>query len=490
MQDNQENSENSEKQIETPKKGGIDMTVGNPLKLIIKFSIPLLIGNVVQQFYLLTDTIIVGNFAQNSDDCIAGVGVAAPVMFFMTALFFGIGQGATIIISQFFGANDKESIKKAVDTIYVFLFLAAIPLTIIGLIISPYILKSINAEGEILKHASTYLSITFLGLLPSFGFNINSGILQGIGNSKISLLFLGVASSVNVVLDIIFVSVFKWDVAGVAIATVIAQVVSFIFGIYHINRRDYGFKITFNIKNLQFDPKLLKNIVKLGLPGGIQNMMFSVGFMFLHNLVNTINAIYPGFTTGFTSAQRVDSFAFLPIMSFSAAVTAYVGQNIGAGRLDRVKSGVRTTCLLGIGSSILICLIVLPLSSNLIRLFSRTESVITFGQGYLFRMMPFIWILAIHFIISNTLRGAGETIVPLIGSFIGLWLARIPAAYLIYYFITPDTPVNIYYSFIVGWILGLIPVGIYYLSGKWKKRAFRFVRDKDSKDSIESVESV
>lgn len=476
----QENTEMQTKPLQ--KKSGLDMTSGNPLKLIMRFAMPLLLGNIAQQLYLLADTIIVGRFSEYGDDCIAAVGVSSPIMFFMTALFFGIGQGATIIISQFFGANDKAAIKKAVDTIYIFLFIAALPLTIIGLLISRPILNVMNAQGQILEYASAYLSISFLGILPSFGFNINSGILQGIGNSKISLLFLGIASIVNIILDIIFVAVFKWGTAGVAVATVIAQSTSFIFGIYHINRRNYGFRISFNIKKLQFDSKFLKNIVRLGLPGGIQNVLFSIGFMFLHSLVNTINAVHPGFTTGFTSAQRVDSFAFLPIMSFSAAVTAFVGQNIGAGKLDRVISGVRMTCLLGIGSSIIICVTVLPLSRILINMFSQTEAVIQFGQGYLFRMMPFIWILAVHFIISNSLRGAGQTIVPLIGSFIGLWLARIPSAYLIYYLI-PGVPENIYFSFVTGWILGLIPVGAYYLSGKWKKKAFRFVRGDESTES-------
>jgi len=460
------------------KDGRTDMTQGSPVKLILKFAVPLLIGNIAQQMYNLSDTIIVGNFAENSDDCIAAVGVAAPIMFLMVALFLGMGQGATIIISQFYGANDTKSIKRAVDTIYIFLFVVSVPLTITGFIICRPLLVLINTEGRILEYALTYLSITFLGILPSFGFNINNGILQGLGNSKISLLFLGIANVVNIILDIVFIAIFKWGVLGVAVATVIAQSTAFLFGIWHINHKSYGFKISFEPKNLHFDFELLKDVARLGLPGGIQNAMFSVGVMFMQNLINTINLTNPGFTTGFTSAQRIDSFAFLPIMSFSAAITAFVGQNIGAGNLDRVKKGIRTTCFLCVGTSILICAFIIPLSGNLIGLFSRTPAVIKYGQGYLFRIMPFIWILSIQFVLSNSLRGTGQSIIPLIGSIVGLWFARIPAAYLIYV-ITPDIPENIYFSFTIGWVLGIIPVAGYYLSGRWKKKAFKFLRNRE-----------
>jgi putative MATE family efflux protein len=461
------------------KDGRTDMTAGSPLKLIIMFALPLLLGNIAQQTYNIADTIIVGNFADNSDECIAAIGVAMPIMFLMVAVFFGISQGATIIIAQFYGAGDTKSIKRAVDTIYIFLFVMSIPLTITGLIISRPILTLINAEGLILEYGVTYLSVTFFGILPSFGFNLNSGILQGLGNSKISLLFLAISNIVNIALDLLFIIVFGWGVAGVAFATVLAQSAAFLFGIYYINRKNFGFKISFDPKNLEFDFGLLKDIAKIGLPGGVQNAMFSVGFMFLHNLVNTINSYNPGFTAGFTGAQRIDAFAFLPIMSFSVAVTTFVGQNIGAGKLDRVKTGVRAACLLGICISVAVCLICLPLAGNLIGLFSRTDRVIKYGQAYLYRMMPFIWILAVHFILSNALRGAGQAMIPLLGSFIGLWLTRVPAAYIIYY-INPGSPENIYFSFVIGWTIGLIPVMGYYLSGRWKKKAFRFLRSKES----------
>jgi len=291
-------------------------------------------------------------------------------------------------------------------------------------------------------------------------------------------MFLAISNIVNIALDLLFIIVFGWGAAGVAAATVIAQSTAFLFGIYHINRKNYGFKILFRPSKLEFDFKLLKDVAKIGLPGGAQNALFSIGFMFLHNLINTINSTRPGFTAGFTSAQRIDAFAFLPIMSFAVAVTTFVGQNIGAGRLDRVKKGVRTSCFLGIGASVLICLIVVPLSGNLIGMFSRTPDVIRYGQAYLFRMMPFIFILSVQFILSNSLRGAGQAVIPLIGSVVGLWLARIPSAYIIYY-ISPDAPENIYFSFVIGWILGLIPVAAYYLSGRWKTKAFRFLRSKE-----------
>lgn len=459
-----------------------DMTEGKPLKLILAFSIPLLLGNVLQQMYNLVDTIVVGNFAPNPEDCIAAVGISMPIMFLMTSFFLGIGQGATIIISQFFGARDEKAIKKAVDTIYIFLFVVSVPLSIIGVIASGPILELINTtKGNIFDNASIYLIVMCIGILPSFGFNINSGIMQGIGNSKISLLFLGIATAVNIILDLLFVAVFGWGVFGVAVATVIAQAVSFVVGIIYINKKDYGFKIS--IKNLSFDWSILKNIAKLGLPGGIQNALFSVGMITLTSLINTITETYPRFSAAFTIAQKVDSFAFLPIVSFSVAITAYVGQNIGAGKLDRVKKGVRTTIILSAIASVAICAVVLPLSEPLIRLFSQDPDVIDFAQGYLFRMLPFMSILAAHFIIGNALRGAGQSIIPLFASMIGLWGARLPAAYILAHFF-PDNPANIFFSFVFGWILGLLPVSIYYYGGWWKKRAFQFVKPGSDADTV------
>ena len=459
----------------TKKNGVTDMTSGSPLKLIFKFALPLLAGNILQQTYSISDAVIVGRFAENSDDIIAAIGVSMSVSFLMMALFFGIGQGASIIISQFYGAGDKDGIKRAVDTTYLFLFIVSVPLTVTGILICRPLLEMINAEGLILEYASVYLSIIFVGIIMSFGFNLNSSILNGLGNSKISLLFLGIATVLNILLDLLFLIVFGWGVAGVALATVIAQSSAFIFGLVHINKNDYGFKVSFNIKKLTPDLKLLKNIARIGLPGGIQNMLFSLGFMFLFNLVNTVNADNPGFTAGFTMAQKIDAFAFLPIMSFAAAITTFVGQNIGAGDLERVKRGVRTTCFIGIISSIAVGAAVLPLSEPLLKILTGTPEVIRYGQAYLFRVMPFISILSVHFIISNSLRGAGQAMVPLFGSMIGLWFARVPTAYLLAW-LMPETPENLYFSFVIGWTCGSAPIIIYYLRGKWKEKAFRFVR--------------
>ena len=452
-----------------------DMTSGSPLRLIFVFALPLLAGNILQQTYSIIDAIIVGNFTEHGDDVIAAIGISMPILFLMVALFFGIGQGASIIIAQFYGAGDKDGIKRAVDTIYIFLFAASVPLTITGILVCGPILELINAEGRIFEYSAIYLRIIFIGILPSFGFNINAGILNGLGNSKISLRFLGVSTVLNILLDLLFLIVFGWGVAGVALATVIAQCSAFIYGIIHINRKDYGFKISFNIRRIKPDFKLLKNVVRIGLPGGIQNMLFSLGFIFLFNLINIINIENPGFATGFTSAQKIDAFAFLPIMSFGAAVTTFVGQNVGAGNLERVKKGVRVTCVFCVITNIVTCAAVLLLSANLLRLFTQTPEVIAFGQSYLFRVMPFTWILALNFVIGSALRGAGQAMVPLIGSIIGLWIARVPSAYIIAW-LWPDMPANIFFSFQTGWTIGLVPMAVYYISGRWKVKAFRFVK--------------
>ena len=221
---------------------GIDMTTGNPTRLILYFALPLLAGNILQQLYNMVDSMIVGNFAAKGTEALAAVGTAFPVIFMITSLFNGVAQGATIVISQYYGANNMNGVKRAVDTIYIFLFVVSIPITILGVLVSRPMLILMKTPPGILPMAVVYMQIIFLGTIASFGYNINSGILQGLGDSKRPLLFLAISAVINIVLDLVFVIGFHWDVAGVAWATIIAQLFSFLFGTYYINRKEANLK--------------------------------------------------------------------------------------------------------------------------------------------------------------------------------------------------------------------------------------------------------
>ncbi len=453
----------SDTQRRNNKSTGIDMTTGNPTRLIISFALPLLAGNILQQLYNMVDSMVVGNFAKQGTLALAAVGTTFPVIFMIISLFMGVGQGATILISQYYGANDMRGVKRAVDTIYIFLFAVSIPISLIGILISRPMLLLMKTPLETLPMATAYMRIIFLGTVASFGYNINSGILQGLGDSKRPLLFLAISTVINIVLDLVFVILFHWDVAGVAWATILAQLFSFLYSIHYINKKGEHFKISY--KNLEFDASILKESIRIGIPAGIQNLLFSIATMALQGLINSHGS---AFMAGFNGANKIDAFAFLPLVSFSAAITTYVGQNVGARQMDRVDRGVKSALLMSTAISIFMAIVILPSGGLLMRLFSQETEVIQAGIEYLKRVLPFYTMLGAIFILNGALRGAGESFVPMLGSLISMWLARVPAAYILARNFGGD---NLYFSYPIGWVLGVLIAASYYLKGPWKEKA-------------------
>ena len=319
--------------------GAIDMTQGSPTRLIVAFSLPLLLGNVLQQLYNMVDSIVVGQFVGAS--ALTAVGTGFPIIFLLASLFIGFAMGATVMIAQYIGAGDKQSVARTVDTIYSALLAAIVPLSLLGVVLTTPLLTLIRVPVEAFDQARVYCIVVFLGGIGSLGYNVNAGILQGLGDSKTPLLFLAVASVINIVLDLLFVLVFRWAVFGVALATIIGQACSWIFGIFYINRK-YNF-LHIRLFQIRVDRKLLGQIIRLGVPSAIQQCQFSVAILIMQALINGFGN---DFAAGFAAANKIDSFAFMPIQSFSTATTTYVGQNMGAGRLDRVQRGARRAMLL------------------------------------------------------------------------------------------------------------------------------------------------
>ena len=442
------------------------MTEGNPFKLILAFALPMLIGNVLQQLYNMVDSIVVGNYVGKI--ALAAVGTGFPIIFLMASLFIGIGIGATILISQYIGAGDIDNVRRTSQTIYTAMILCSIPISIIGIIFCERILLLINTPADVMPMAKQYMVIIFAGMIGSFGYNINAGILQGFGDSKSSLLFLAIATIINIVLDLLFVVAFKWGVPGVAIATVIAQTFSWIFGIIYMKKK-YEV-LNFQITKFYFDKEIFKKILKLGLPTGIQQALFSVGIMSLQSLVNSYGS---DFMAGFNAANKIDTFAFMPIQSFANAVTTFTGQNIGAGRMDRVHRGTVASIMMSMVICIL-ALLIIPLGPFILKMFNSDPAVIDAGMIYLSNVMPLFILLSIVFTLNAVIRGAGESIIPMIGSMASIWAGRIPAAYYIAANIGKE---YLFYSYGVGWFLWLLISGPYYLSGKWKSKSQKLIHD-------------
>ena len=442
-----------------------DLTQGTPWKKILYFTIPLLIGNVFQQLYNVVDTIIVGHYVGES--ALAAVGLAFPILFFLISMFMGLGVGATVLIAQFFGAKDFEHLKRVTTTTYIFLFWGAIAMTIIGLLTCSGVLKLMNTPTDVFDQAKAYLNISYLGTIGVFGYNSICAILRGIGDSKSPLYFLIVATIVNIILDLLFVAVFRWGVAGAAWATIIAQFVSFIISALYLNRHYPLIRI--NFKELIFDKKLFKEIVRIGIPAAIQQMLVSLGLIAVQRLVNSYGT---NTMAGFTAASRIDSFAMMPIMNIGSAISTFTGQNIGAGKIDRIKKGTVSGNIMTIIYCALALVIILLFGRILLRIFNDNPEVVNAGLSYLHIVSPFYCTVGIMFVFTSVMRGAGDAIRPLIVSLGAMWFFRVPIAYLLSgLFHTPD---GIWWAFPIGWTIGLLMSLIFYYRGKWKQHAIVF----------------
>ncbi|MEG1380812.1 MAG: MATE family efflux transporter [Ruthenibacterium sp.] len=438
-----------------------DMTTGNPTKLILLFALPLLAGNFLQQLYNMVDSLVVGRFVGTT--ALAAVGTAFPVVFLLASLFMGLGLGAMVMVSQFYGAGDAEKLRATIDTIYTALMVGAVPLSLLGILCSGPIISVLGVPADVLPEFRIYLIWMLGGLIGNLGYNVNSGILQGLGDSKTPLLFLAIACVINIVLDLLFVVSFGWGVSGVAAATIVAQTFSWIFGIFYINKKYPDLHI--HPFCFRFDKALFAKIMKLGLPIGLQQALFGIGVMAMLRLVNASGS---DFVAGYNVANKIDAIAFMPIQSFATAATTFVGQNIGANKPERVKKGAHSALLLSIIVSVTIAVMLLLTGRFWMSLFSSSPAVIESGLAYLVRILPFYWMLAIMFILNGIMRGAGDTTVPLLSSILSLWLARVPAAYVLAHFFGAN---NMHFCFAIGWVLGLAICVPYYLSGRWKNKS-------------------
>ena len=443
----------------TTHSGLRNMTEGSPAKHILAFSLPLLAGSFLQQLYNMVDSWVVGNYV--GDSALAAVGVGFPVIFMFTSLFLGLATGGTVVIAQFYGGGKPDRVRDAVDTIYTAFIRAAVPLTLLALALVTPLLYLLRVESSAYHDAWVYLMVVCLGLVGSIGYNLNAGILSGLGNSRTTLLFLAISSVMNIALDLSLVLACHLGVFGVALGTVISQLFSWLFGLGYINRR-YP-QIAIHPFCGRFDRALFRDVLNIGLPAGIQLSLVSVGAAVV---MSKIDSFGKEFAAGYNVGYRLDQLAFLVVQSLSSAVTAFVGQNIGAGRLDRARQGVRVTVVMSAVWSVAMAAVLIPGGPALVGLFSPTPAVIHGGAIYLRCIMPFYALFAVMFTLNAAMRGAGESVFPMVNVILSLILLRVPAVYWLANRFGPD---QMYYGIGIGWILGFaLSVG-YYLSGRWKR---------------------
>ena len=438
-----------------------DLTEGREAKVILNFAVPMLIGNIFQQMYTMVDSIVVGQGV--GKEALAAVGASFPIIFLMVSLIMGITMGSSIMLSQFFGAKDYERLKQTRDTTYIFLSVTSIIITFIGLALSGPILRAIRIPDAVFPLAVEYLRIMFAGMIFLFGYNTISAVLRGLGDSKNPLYFLIIATILNIILDLIFVIVFKWGVAGAAWATVIAQGVSFVVGIVYIQKSRHEF-LHIRLKTIRFNGKIFRTMLKIGLPTGIQQSLVSLGFIALTRIVNPFGT---DAIAGYTAASRLDSFAAMPAMNLSMALSTFVGQNLGAQKPERVRKGYLSTLLIATIISAVMTAVMTIGRKTLISIFSTDAGVISIGAEYLLIVSSFYVIFSAMFITGGILRGAGDTFVQMFFTLLALWIVRIPAAAILSSRI--GTP-GIWWGIPAGWVIGFSASYVYYLSGRWKRK--------------------
>ncbi|MCF8309585.1 MAG: MATE family efflux transporter [Bacteroidales bacterium] len=437
-----------------------NLTEGKEGKLILQFAWPLLIGNIFQQLYSVVDSVIVGNYL--GSDALAAIGASFPIIFTMISFVIGIAGGFTIIISQYFGAQHMQQVRHTIDTMYIFLFFAAITISTLGLVFTEEIFSLMQVPESVMPFALSYLQTYFAGIILFFGFNAINAILRGLGDSKTPLYFLIIATMTNIGFDYLFVVVLNTGIFGAALATIISQGGAFITAIFYLNRTHSVVKLT--TLRLYFDRSIFKKSLRIGLPSGLQNTFVSLAMMTLFGIVNTFGA---NTAAAYSVALRINALASTPAMNFAAALSTFVGQNLGANKPSRVNRGLKSTLLMASSIVIVMTGVIISFKTQLMGLFTDNPEVISIGAHYLVIVSSFYLIFSTMFIFSGVMRGAGDTIVPMIFTLISLWVIRIPVAYFLSDIIGVD---GIWWASPIGWFTGMAGLIIYYYTGKWKKK--------------------
>ena len=439
-------------------KNSTIMTEGSIWKKILFFSIPLILGNLFQQLYNTVDSIIVGNYI--GSEALAAVGSSGSLINLLIGFCIGASAGAGVVIAQFYGAQDKEGVRKAVHTTIAIAIAAGAILTIVGIVTTPLLLKAMGTPKEVFDQASINLKVYFGGILFSVVYNMSAGILNAVGNSKRSLVYLMIAATSNIFLDLLFVVVFKMGIVGAAIATDISQLLSCIFIILFLVRSEDVYRV--KLKDIRCYDNLLGKILKIGLPTGVQNIVISLSNVIVQSSVNSFGAVA---MAGFAAYIKVDGFNILPVLSFSMAATTFVGQNVGAGRLDRVKKGMYVSVAMGIIYTVCTGILLLAFAPQVIGVFTQNGKVVEYGVYIMRFFCPFYWMLGILHILAGTIRGTGKTMQAMVVFLFSLCIFRV---LWIWGAMSVSHKIGgVMLGYPLSWLVGLVMILIYVWKGNW-----------------------
>ncbi len=447
-----------------------DMTQGEPWKRIAEFSIPMLLGNFAQQLYNTADSIIVGKYV--GDNALSAVGSAMPILNLLLALFVGVATGAGIVVSQSFGARDRKALSENIGNCMMLSAIATVIIMILGPVLTRPLLELLETPVSIIDWCTDYLNIFFFGIVGFFFYNMLSGILRGLGDSFSALGFLLIAAALNVVLDLVFVAKFGMGVPGVALATVIAQAISAIFCLFKLLSMREIFDLNFH--TLRLVPHTAGRILRIGIPSGITQGIMAMAGMVVQNLTNQMGELVIACNV---IIMRVDGFAMMPNFSFGQAMSVYTGQNVGAGKYDRVHKGVKQGGLMALGFSAVITVVLMFFGKYLFGFFTDTQTLIDLAV----RMMRILAVgylcMSVLQVLGGTMRGAGDTITPMWISIFTTIILRVPTAYALAWLTRTEEfphgkPEALFLSLLISWALGMLTSILVFRRGKWKEKMY------------------
>ena len=444
-----------------------DMTVGPPWKRIMEFTVPMLIGNLAQQLYNTADSIVVGHYV--GDNALAAVGSAAPILNLLLALFVGVSTGAGIVISQNYGAGKRDKLSESIGNCVTLAAIASLVTMAIGVTITTPMLRLLDTPASIIAWSGSNLHIIFWGVAGCAFYNILSGILRGLGDSVSALAFLLLSTVLNIGMDVWFVAGFRMGVAGVALATVLAQGISAVMCFWKLLRMRDVFDFTLDTLRLRRDSAL--RIVRIGVPSGITQAIMSVAMLVVQSLTNSMGETVIACNV---IIMRVDGFAMMPNMSFGQAMSVYTGQNVGAGKLDRVNQGLKQggTMAVGFACTITVCLLVF--GRYMFGLFTDTAELIDLANRMMRILAAGYITIAVSQVLGGIMRGAGDTVTPMWISLFTTIVLRVPTAYILAYLTRCEEwpkgrPEALFISLLVPWVLGAVISAVAYRRGKWRR---------------------
>ena len=446
----------------------VDMTEGRPWEKIILFSIPMIIGNVAQQLYNTVDSIVVGKYV--GDNALAAVGSASPILNLLLVLFVGISMGASIMVSQYYGARDRENLSYTIGSTITLTAIASVILMVGGSALIRPILEMLNTPESILDWCTSYLMIQLMGIAGVAYYNMFCGILRGLGDSLSALVYLLIATVINIILDLWFVAGLHMGVAGVALATVIAQFVSAFCCLLKLRKMTDMFDLKLSYLKMKKNNALM--VIRLGLPSGITQAIMSLAMVVVQSLTNSFGEMV---IAANVIIMRVDGFAMMPNFSFGTAMTTYSGQNVGAGRMDRVRQGAKQGTVIAVATSATITLAIVVFGKYLMGIFTDTAALVDLSASMM-RILAVGYIaVAVTQSLSGIMRGAGDTMTPMWISMVTTIVIRVPLAYGIAYLTrTPELPQGryecLFISLLISWLLGALITFVFYKLGFWAKK--------------------